>query len=555
VKRIIEEEGLNFNTSNEMEFLKILRFLRARKFNVTQSMEMIRNDVKWREEANINELYSVTANDVLQCDLSLVYKYFPTWVQGFDKQNRPIAWRGFGRFEIWNVLKLTTMEKLLHFHAWETEQMLRIMDEKTKETGHNVETFTVVVDAAGWGVRLATSDAFAFIKGMAATDSDHYPERLGMVIVINAPSMLSWAWRIIQAFLDDVTKAKVRIMGCDPAEWQPVLFSLIDREQIPQQYGGDAEDIAPEDALSSLNPPADAKGPPKARQESANPANKNKGEKKKETKKKNNGAEDDESVFSKASKASKASRGSTARKKAAAPSKAANPKTTTNEKKKPKPGSAKTDATGQETDTSDKQKPTRQSAQAQQQKKSLDDKDKKKAGWMSKMMCTTPICNKGDEDFDFVIEQPMGIDVTDSQDSHGTSNDLSDSSSPVVAAPKKMSDACTQTDAVPDEEFDVLDNDGGHGQVAARPTDPAARNRKGTVSGPTAATAAAAATVKPRSPAATPLSFSTLPASSSAAPGGSSPSTSTSTEGAGKKKFRTMISKLFAKRPAATSKV
>lgn len=50
-----------------------------------------------------------------------------------------------------------------------------MMNSTSKESGYNIETFVVVVDAAGWSMKLATSDAFAFIKGMASTDSDHYP--------------------------------------------------------------------------------------------------------------------------------------------------------------------------------------------------------------------------------------------------------------------------------------------------------------------------------------------------------------------------------------------
>ena len=33
---------------------------------------------------------------------------------------------------------------------------------------------------------------------MVSTDSDHYPERLGQLVLINAPSVLSIAWRVIQ---------------------------------------------------------------------------------------------------------------------------------------------------------------------------------------------------------------------------------------------------------------------------------------------------------------------------------------------------------------------
>lgn len=251
---MIDEENLKFNHDEEEEFLKLLRFLRARKFNVKQSFQMIQSDVHWRAEENRIHLRRESAGEVLGCDLGKMYSYFPTWIQGHDKQLRPVSYRQFGKFEVWNVLKLTSMEKLIRFHAWETEVALHRMYSQSKSTGYNIETFVVVIDAAGWGLRLATNDAFTFIKGMAVTDSDHYPERLGTLVVINAPSVLAVAYRVIQGFLDNVQKQKIRIMGTDRNEWLPVLQEYIDIDQIPMQYGGTAPDLPPDAAIDSMNP-------------------------------------------------------------------------------------------------------------------------------------------------------------------------------------------------------------------------------------------------------------------------------------------------------------
>jgi hypothetical protein len=251
---LVEKENLRFNCDEEHEFLKLLRFLRARKFNVRNAFHMIKEDVNWRSEDNRLNLRHEVAEEVLGCDLAKMYRYFPTWIQGQDKQMRPVSYRQFGKFEIWNVLKLTSMHKLIRFHAWETEQALRFMHGRSQKVGYNIETFVLVIDASGWSMQLATRDAFTFIKGMATTDSDHYPERLGTMIIINAPSALAWAWSIIQGFLDPVTKAKVRIIGCDQKEWLPVLLEHIDEDQIPKQYGGTADDLPAEEAIKQMNP-------------------------------------------------------------------------------------------------------------------------------------------------------------------------------------------------------------------------------------------------------------------------------------------------------------
>ena len=255
LRGLLEDGSLveRFCHDDENEYLKLLRFLRARKFEVNKAFQLCSADVAWR--ADKLELRNLTSVDVLGCDSLAMYQFFPTWMHGFDKQGRPVSYRQFGKFEISKVLKLTTMEKLIKFHGWETEQAVRKTRESSLSSGFNVETFVLVVDAKGWTLSLATSDAFTFIKGMASTDADHYPERLGCMILINAPSVLSFAWRIIQAFLDDVTKAKIKIMGSDPKEWQPVLFDLIDRDQVPQMYGGFAADPTPETAFASMDPP------------------------------------------------------------------------------------------------------------------------------------------------------------------------------------------------------------------------------------------------------------------------------------------------------------
>jgi uncharacterized protein YdbL (DUF1318 family) len=162
-----------------------------------------------------------------------------------------------GKFEIWSLLKITTMERLIRFHAWESEQAIRKMHEKSRELDCNIETFVIIIDAAGWSLRLATGQAMTFIKGMAITDSGHYPERLGKLIVINAPQTLAIAWRVISTFLDDVQRAKINILA-DRKDWFPALLETMHISQIPKQYGGEAPDFAAEEAFQSLDPPKPA---------------------------------------------------------------------------------------------------------------------------------------------------------------------------------------------------------------------------------------------------------------------------------------------------------
>jgi hypothetical protein len=261
------------NQDEEDDHLKMLRFLRARNFDVQKSLDLYRKDQEWRRSTfitdppkggvkvalcSIGELRHQTAQDVLECHdkekLQKFFSYFQNWVQGYDRELRPVSWRKFGRLETWSVLKLTTMENLARFHAWESEQALRMMRQQSDVSGYNIETFAIVCDLEGWHLGLATSEAFTFIKHLASIDSDHYPERLGRCVIINAPKTLSISWKVIKTFLDDVTKKKVQILS-DRKEWLPVLLEFIDEDQIPRHYGGTAPNFTQEQAFASMNPP------------------------------------------------------------------------------------------------------------------------------------------------------------------------------------------------------------------------------------------------------------------------------------------------------------
>lgn len=237
LKKKCIENKIDLYDENEHEYFRLLRFLRARKFDVDAAYILLNRDIEWRIYKVGLDLRYEAAENVLNCDLKRVMKYYPAFISGVDKQYRPVCYRSFGNFRIWKLLEITTFEKLIRFHAWESEQALLINSKQTSITGYNIDTFVVVVDAKGFSLSLATSDAFSFIKSMSEVDSNHYPERLGCCLVINAPVMLSFVWSIVETFLDSVTKAKIKIMSSE-SEWKPVLFSMIERNQIPMMYGG-----------------------------------------------------------------------------------------------------------------------------------------------------------------------------------------------------------------------------------------------------------------------------------------------------------------------------
>lgn len=98
---LINEHKLNIHHDDEDDFLKLLRFLRARRFHVQNSFDFLKADIEWRQSPQYERIRKLSANDILGCEVENIFRFFPTWISGVDKQSRPISWRQFGKFEIW----------------------------------------------------------------------------------------------------------------------------------------------------------------------------------------------------------------------------------------------------------------------------------------------------------------------------------------------------------------------------------------------------------------------------------------------------------------------
>ena len=72
---------------------------------------------------------------------------------------------------------------------------------------------------------------------MIGIDSKHYPETLGHMFIINAPSIFSLAWPLITPFLDERTQRKIDVIS-SPEAWKKRLREFIDPESLPVEYGG-----------------------------------------------------------------------------------------------------------------------------------------------------------------------------------------------------------------------------------------------------------------------------------------------------------------------------
>ena len=105
-----------------------------------------------------------------------------------------------------------------------------------------MEQFTTIMDLTG--LTLEHRHVVGVIQSFLSCDSKNYPERMGCLCVINAPSVFPLIWSLIKGWMDPVTMAKIHILGSD---YQELLKSIIDEDVLPEEYGGKNKNFSARD--------------------------------------------------------------------------------------------------------------------------------------------------------------------------------------------------------------------------------------------------------------------------------------------------------------------
>lgn len=245
---ILDYLGCDRNPYDTLPFI-CQRFLRGRNFSSTEAMKAIRFAVSWNGEVDIEDLRNYDGVDentmmrnVLECDPEQIVSRNPVAVCGEDMDGRPVCYKYMGsKCSVGKMRNFASTDALVRYHVWNTERLLGRLGDASTRKGRNIETFRVIIDAKGWHVGLFGSETAKFLFRIAKIDQDMYIERLHSMVIINAPSALSFCWRVVRTWLDERTAAKVNILS-SPEQWFPHLKKNIPMNSIPECYGGSAKD-------------------------------------------------------------------------------------------------------------------------------------------------------------------------------------------------------------------------------------------------------------------------------------------------------------------------
>ncbi|KAF9049609.1 CRAL/TRIO domain-containing protein, partial [Hymenopellis radicata] len=232
-------DGDSIGTDDET----LLRFLRARKFHLKQAKQMFRDCQEWRqtvEGVGIDELYR-RIDPFDYPERAAVFDSWPLWFHkvSFDdflRKGRPVNIHFLGNLDTSKLYKECTPEKHWQVMLVNCELLTReVMPAAKKACGtENVNTVLVIVDLKGFGL-----SQFWQMKTLARNSfqvsQDYYPETMGQLAIVNAPSSFTMIWSMIKPWLSKETCEKVDILGSD---YRDVLLDLVDTDSLPSVLGG-----------------------------------------------------------------------------------------------------------------------------------------------------------------------------------------------------------------------------------------------------------------------------------------------------------------------------
>ncbi|XP_060065339.1 SEC14-like protein 1 [Ylistrum balloti] len=221
----------------------ILRFLRAREFNLDKSRDMLVHSLAWRKLHNIDHLLETyQPGDIMN-------QYYSGGWHYNDKDGRPLYVLKLGQMDVKGLMKSVGEEVLLKHVLYVNEEGLRRAGDATRLRGFPVSACTCIVDLDGLSMRHLWRPGIRALLRIIEMVEANYPETMGRLLIVRAPRVFPVLWTLVSPFIDEDTRQKFMIYGGNDYQGPGGLIEFIDKKYIPDFLGGDCFCDVPEGGL------------------------------------------------------------------------------------------------------------------------------------------------------------------------------------------------------------------------------------------------------------------------------------------------------------------
>lgn len=201
----------------------LVRFLKARDWNVSKAHKMLLDCLNWRMQNGIDNilLKPIVPIDFYRAvrDSQLI------GLSGYAKEGLPVFALGVG---------LSTYDKAsVHYYVQSHIQINEYRDRvvlpaASLKYGRHIGTCIKVLDMTG--LKLSALSQIKLLTTISTVDDLNYPEKTETYYIVNAPYIFSACWKVVKPLLQERTRKKVQVLqGCGRDE----LLKVMDYASLP----------------------------------------------------------------------------------------------------------------------------------------------------------------------------------------------------------------------------------------------------------------------------------------------------------------------------------
>ncbi|KAG9473476.1 hypothetical protein GDO78_013590, partial [Eleutherodactylus coqui] len=211
----------------------ILRFLRARDFNIEKAREMLCQSLSWRKQYQVDYILQTWRPP------PILEEYYAGGWHYHDRDGRPLYILRLGQIDTKGLLKAVGEEAILRHVLSINEEGQRRCEENTRLYGLPIRSWTCLVDLEGLNMRHLWRPGVKALLRIIEVVEANYPETLGRLLIVRAPRVFPVLWTLVSPFINENSRRKFLIYSGNNYQGPGGISDYLDKEIIPDFLGGE----------------------------------------------------------------------------------------------------------------------------------------------------------------------------------------------------------------------------------------------------------------------------------------------------------------------------